>query len=37
LTVDRLRSTDRGRVGLFVDSKESAFSNLKIVPSKRLP
>jgi hypothetical protein len=34
LVVDRLASHDKGKLGLFVDSKESAFSNLKIVPAK---
>jgi hypothetical protein len=34
LVVDRLTSREKGRVGLWVDSKEGAFSNLKILPAK---
>jgi hypothetical protein len=34
LTVDRLADREKGRVGLWVDSKEGAFRNLKIVPAK---
>jgi hypothetical protein len=33
LVVDRLGSRQKGQVGLWVDSKEAAFSNLKIVPA----
>jgi hypothetical protein len=34
LTVDRLASRGKGKVGLWVDSQESAFSNLTILPAK---
>ena len=34
LVVDRLAGRDKGKVGLWVDSKEAAFSNLKIAPAK---
>jgi hypothetical protein len=34
LVVDRLAGRDKGKVGLWVDSQEGAFSNLKIVPAK---
>lgn len=33
-TVDRLASREKGSVGLFVDSREGAFHNLKILPAK---
>jgi hypothetical protein len=33
LVVDRLASREKGKVGLLVDSKESAFRNFKIRPS----
>jgi hypothetical protein len=32
LTVERLGNHDKGQLGLWVDSQESAFANLKIVP-----
>ncbi len=35
LVVDRLTSRERGKVGLWVDSKEGAFRNLKIVRAKK--
>ncbi len=34
LIVDRLASHEKGKVGLWVDSKEGAFRNLKIMPAK---
>jgi len=34
LVVDRLSNREKGKVGLWVDSNEGAFSNLKIVPAK---
>jgi hypothetical protein len=34
LVVDRLSGRDKGKVGLWVDSKEGAFSNLKVLPAK---
>lgn len=34
LVVDRLASREKGKVGLWVDSREGAFSNLKIQPAK---
>ncbi len=34
LVVDRLASREKGKVGLWVDSREGAFRNLKIVRSK---
>jgi hypothetical protein len=34
LVVNRLAGRESGRVGLWVDSKEGAFANLKIVPTK---
>jgi hypothetical protein len=34
LVVDRLSGREKGKIGLFVDSKESAFANLRILPSK---
>jgi hypothetical protein len=34
LVVDRLSTREKGKVGLWVDSKEGAFSNLKIRPAK---
>jgi hypothetical protein len=34
LVVDRLAGPHSGKVGLWVDSQEGAFSNLKIVPAK---
>ncbi len=34
LVVDRLASRGKGKVGLWVDSKEGAFRNLKILPAK---
>jgi hypothetical protein len=34
LVVDRLGSARKGRVGLWVDSQEGAFANLKILPAK---
>ena len=34
LVVDRLTSRERGKVGLWVDSKDGAFSDLKIRPAK---
>jgi hypothetical protein len=34
LVVDRLASREGGRVGLWVDSRDGAFANLKIVPTK---
>ncbi len=34
LTVDRLASREKGQVGLWVDSREGLFSNLKILPAK---
>jgi len=33
LVVDRLSTREKGKVGLWVDSKEGAFSNLKIRPA----
>jgi predicted methyltransferase len=35
LVVDRLRTPDRGGVGLWVDGYEGSFANLKIVPAAR--
>jgi 3-keto-disaccharide hydrolase len=34
LVVDRLASREKGKVGLWVDSKDGAFSNLKILPAQ---
>jgi hypothetical protein len=34
LVVDRLSSREKGKVGLWVDSNEGTFSNLKILPAK---
>ena len=34
LVVDRLASREKGKVGLWVDSKEGSFRNLKIVVAK---
>jgi hypothetical protein len=34
LVVDRLGVVEKGRVGLWVDSQEGAFANLKILPAK---
>jgi hypothetical protein len=34
LVVDRLGGRERGMVGLWVDSQEGAFRNLKILPAK---
>jgi hypothetical protein len=34
LVVDRLSSREKGKVGLFVDSNEGAFSGFKIIPAK---
>jgi hypothetical protein len=34
LVVDRLTGREKGKVGLWVDGKECAFSNLKILPTK---
>jgi len=34
LVVDRLANREKGKVGLWVDSNEGAFSNLKIQPAK---
>jgi hypothetical protein len=34
LVVDRLSSREKGKIGLWVDSNEGAFSNLKILPAK---
>jgi hypothetical protein len=34
LVVERLSNRDKGKVGLWVDSREGAFRDLKIVPSK---
>jgi hypothetical protein len=34
LVVDRLTSREKGKVGLWVDSREGTFSNLKILPTK---
>jgi hypothetical protein len=34
LVVDRLASREKGKVGLFVDSNEGSFRNLKILPAK---
>jgi len=34
LVVDRLATREKGKVGLWVDSHDGAFSNLKIVPAK---
>jgi hypothetical protein len=34
LVVDRLANREKGKTGLWVDSKEGAFSNLKILPAK---
>ena len=34
LVVDRLTIRERGKVGLWVDSREGAFSNLKILVAK---
>jgi hypothetical protein len=34
LVVDRLAGREKGKVGLWVDSKEGAFSNLRIQPAK---
>jgi hypothetical protein len=34
LAVDRLGGRERGMVGLWVDSQEGAFRNLKILPAK---
>jgi hypothetical protein len=34
LVVDRLASREKGKVGLWVDSREGTFSNLKILPAK---
>jgi hypothetical protein len=34
LVVDRLSGRDKGKVGLWVDSREGTFSNLKIVSAK---
>ena len=34
LVVDRLGSQENGKVGLWVDSREGAFANLKILPTK---
>jgi hypothetical protein len=34
LVVDRLADREKGKVGLFVDSNEGAFRNLKILPAK---
>lgn len=35
LVVDRLASREKGKVGLWVDSHEGSFANLKILPTKR--
>jgi hypothetical protein len=34
LVVDRLTNREKGKIGLWVDSKEGAFSNLKVLPTK---
>jgi hypothetical protein len=34
LIVDRLAKREKGKLGLWVDSKEGEFSNLKILPAK---
>jgi hypothetical protein len=34
LVVDRLGGADKGRVGLWVDSQQGAFANLKLVPTR---
>jgi hypothetical protein len=34
LVVDRLASRENGKVGLWVDSRDGAFANLKILPAK---
>ena len=34
LVVERLTEREKGKVGLWVDSREGAFSNLKISPAK---
>jgi hypothetical protein len=34
LVIDRLGNGERGKVGLWVDSKEGAFRNLRILPAK---
>jgi len=34
LVVDRLGARENGRVGLWVDSRDGAFANLKILPTK---
>jgi hypothetical protein len=34
LVVNRLAGREKGKVGLWVDSKEGSFSNLKILPTK---
>jgi hypothetical protein len=34
LVVDRLASRDNGKIGLWVDSRDGAFANLKISPTK---
>jgi hypothetical protein len=34
LVVDRLSTSEKGKVGLWVDSREGAFTNLKILPAK---
>ena len=33
LVVDRLAGREKGKVGLWVDSREGAFRNLRIVPA----
>ena len=34
LVVNRLASRDSGKVGLWVDSRDGAFANLKISPAR---